>query len=87
MLTYDSSNVSNTLYWSDFVLISPGSNDGAVLKWNNTSQRWVENTDIKLDDSAYSDDITLGASIIPRASNLSLGRSEVIDLKMSIQTL
>ena len=25
VLTYDSSNVSNTLYWFDFVLISPGS--------------------------------------------------------------
>ena len=74
VLTYNSSINSNTLFWHDFVLVSPALNDGAVLRWNNTTKRWIENTDLKLDDSAYTDNITLGASIIPRASNLDLGR-------------
>ena len=68
---------SNTLLWSDFILISPASSDGEILKWDNTNSRWVSDDDIIIDDSSYGSNISIDNSIIPRDPNINLGQANL----------
>ena len=73
---------SNTLVWSDFILISPASSDGEILKWDNTNSRWVSDDDIIIDDSSYGSNISIDNSIIPRDPNINLGQASDLFFKV-----
>ena len=67
---------SNTLYWSDYVLLSPGTTSGQLLEWDNGSSQWVTSSNINVNDTSFSNNISVDRSVIPSTSGVwNLGQS------------